>query len=170
MTNFKELSEDDKINYLKTYLQAGPEEIVDDTVAFNVFLLLCPPLNFKSDFFAHEKVIFSSLVEFITLAKKLQEELGVFASELLGVYESCFKHCVSVTVDKKEVHVPEKYLKVLMLLDFQKIDKLYSKYTSINNNEKYTDSYKVIYSFLGQFNFYMNVMSEGGFGDASSTV
>lgn len=170
MTNFKELSEDEKINNLKTYLLANSEETVNDTLAFNVFLLLCPPLNFKADFFAHEKVMFSSLVEFITIAKKLQEEIKTFAGELLGIYESCFKHCVSITTDKKEVNVPEKYLKILILLDFQKIDKLYNKYTSINNNERYTDSYKVIYSFLRQFNFYMDVMNEGGFGDASNSI
>lgn len=170
MTNFKELSEEEKANNLKKYLLAELDETVDDTLAFNVFLLLCPPFNFKPDFFAHKKVIFSSLVEFVTISKKLREEINIFASELLGVYESCFKHCVSIIADKKETHVPEKYFKVLALLDFQKIDKLYTKYTSINNNERYTDSYKVMFPFLRQFNFYIDVMNEGGFGDANNTI
>ena len=58
-------------------------------------------------------------------------------------------------------------IRLLFLLDFQRIAKLYEKYEVIPETNKYTNAYKVIYPFIKQFDFYENLMSEGGFGDGS---
>ena len=167
MTNLKELSTEEKVEKLLAYLRG--EEITTE-LAFNVFLQLIPPVNYRNDFFEHEAVMYSNVIEFVKIAGKIKKEIIEFAGHLLGMYEACFKHCVPITTDKKEVNVPDHFLRVFALLDFQKIDKLYEKYEAYPNNYKYTNSYKVMYGFLQKFDFYINIMSEGGFGDDKSST
>lgn len=164
MENIKQLTKEEKIEKLRAYMSG---EILDDDLAFNVFLLICPAKNFSADFFSHEKVMYSSLIEFISIVGALKPDMIDFVGHLLGVYEACFRYCVPVKLDNQDINIPEKYLKIFALLDFQRIAKLYDSYTVIPETNKYTDAYKVIYPFLRQFSFYESIMTEGGFGDGS---
>ena len=164
MENIKSLTKEEKIEKLRSFMQGND---LDDDLALNVFLLICPAKNFNSDFFEHEKIMYGSLIEFVTITGILKQDMIAFCGHLLGIYEACFRHCVPVTVDKRETNVPEQFLKIFALLDFQRIAKLYEKYEVIPETNKYTNAYKVIYPFIKQFDFYENLMSEGGFGDGS---
>ena len=150
MENIKSLTREEKIEKLRSFMQGND---LDDDLALNVFLLICPAKNFNSDFFEHEKIMYGSLIEFVTITGALKQDMIAF--------------CVPVTVDKRETNVPEQFLKIFALLDFQRIAKLYEKYEVIPETNKYTNAYKVIYPFIKQFDFYENLMSEGGFGDGS---
>lgn len=160
MENIKQLTKDEKIEKLRAYMKG---EILDNDLAFNVFLLLCPPKNFGQDFFEHEKVMYSSIIEICSITGLLKQDMIDFCSQLLGIYEACFRYCVPIKTEKQETNVPEQYLKIFALLDFQRIAKLYEKYEAANINCKYGDAYKVIYPFMRQFNFYEDLMCESGF-------
>lgn len=164
MENIKQLTKEEKIEKLHAYMSG---EILDNDLAFNVFLLICPAKNFNTDFFKHEKVIYESVIEFVSIVGILKQDIITFCGHLLGIYEACFRYCVPVTIDKNEVNVPEYFLKIFALLDFQRLAKLYDRYDVIPETNKYTNAYKVIYPFMRQFMFYENLMSEGGFGDGS---
>lgn len=164
MENIKQLTKEEKIEKIRAYMKG---EDLDNDLAFNVFLLICPPKNFKNDFFEHEKVMYSSVIEICSITGILKQDMIDFCSQLLGIYEACFRHCVPVKIEKQETTIPEEYLKIFALLDFQRIAKLYEKYQAAEVKHKYTDAYKVIYPLARQFVFYENIMSEGGFGDGS---
>ena len=160
MENLKELTKEEKIDLLRQYMNG---EINDDDIAFNVFLLICPAKNFNDDFFNHEKVIYSSLVEFITIVSALKPNMIDFCGKLLGIYEACFRYCVPVTINNEENNIPEHFIKIFMLLDFQRIAKLYEIYEVIPDKAKYTNANLVMYPLLRQFGFYMDVINRGEF-------
>lgn len=164
MENIKQLTKDEKIEKLRAYMKGKD---LDNDLAFNVFLLLCPPKNFKSDFFEHEKVMYSSIIEICSITGIMKQDMIDFCSQLLGIYEACFRYCVPIKVDKQDILVSEQYLKIFALLDFQRIAKLYEKYEPADIKYKYGNAYKVIYPFMRQFNFYEDLMGNGGFGDGS---
>ena len=165
MENLKDLTKEEKINMLRQYMKG---ENLDNDVAFNVFLLICPAKNFKDDFFNHEKVMYSSLVEFVTIVATLKQEMIEFCGNLLGIYEACFRYCVPITINNEEVNVPEHFVKIFALLDFQRIAKLYDTYEVKPDKTKYTNAHAVIYPILRQFSFYMDVINRGDFNNDGS--
>jgi len=167
MENLKELTKDEKIEKLKSYMNG---ECLDDILAFNVFLLICPAKNFKEDFFAHEKVMYSSLIEYVSIIGSLKAKMIEFCGNLLGIYEACFKHCIPVKIENQETLVPEQYIKIFSMLDLQRIAKLYENYEPIKDENKYTDAYKVLYPIMKQFVYYIDIINEGGFGDGSGNT
>ena len=48
MENIKSLTREEKIEKLRSFMQGND---LDDDLALNVFLLICPAKNFNSDFF-----------------------------------------------------------------------------------------------------------------------
>ena len=107
MENIKQLTKEEKIEKIHAYMKG---EDLDNDLAFNVFLLICPPKNFKKDFFDHEKVMYSSVIEICSITGILKQDMIDFCSQLLGIYDACFRHCVPVKIEKQETTIPEEYM------------------------------------------------------------
>ncbi len=154
---YKELTKEEKIKLFLDFF--NNEEEVDTVIALNVFLLIKGNNSFTDDFFSNESVIFNSTMEFIDIKDAIKKELDNYVNNLLGIYLSCFMHCT--THDEKVTKtIFDRYKKVLFLLDFQTIGKLFKKYTPCGQEVLYADNYEIVYSFCRQFDMYIRLLEE----------
>lgn len=162
----KEQTLDEKIEEFKKYITTTDE--VDNFSAFNMFLLIKGNHAFNEDFFNNENVVFNDTAEFIDIKDAIRTELKGYIENLLGIYMSCFTHCT--THDEKIVkEIPSNYKKVLFLLDFQTIGKLFKSNSYCGESVLYKDSFDVVYSFSRQFMMYADLINKDTFdyGDIS---
>lgn len=163
----KEETLENKVNAIKNFCMKN-EVQEDNILAFNIFLLLKGNHSFSEDFFASEQVIFKDTAEFIDIKDAVKQELTTFTNKLLSIYLSCFKHCTTHDENITK-EIPDNYKKVLFLLDFQTIGKLFKRFNPIDEDILYKDAYDIVYSFSRQFMMYMDLINKDTFnyGDIS---
>lgn len=148
--NIKNKTIEEKIDVLRNYLSDNNSD--DKLLALNIFLLIKKNNNFEKDFFEHEDVIFSNIVEYIDIADALSDELNEVIQNIIAIYLSCITNCSVLNLNyDTQVSIPIVYLHILYMMDFFTLSRLMREvlnFIELNNNKYYLNVYKESYEII----------------------